>query len=83
MTYLSPSAIAVLKAFSVQNAHKQMRAGHYGPILRRRGCCYVSLDAVERHVGRHFDQAQIEAAVAGQSHRLIVIAPTEDLPHDV
>jgi hypothetical protein len=75
--HLSPTAIARLKACSVQAAHKQLLAGRFGPFLRRGRNCYAALTAFERHTGRHFTAEQIEAAVDGHPDRLITITPED------
>ena len=78
MTYLSASAIARLEAKSLMAANKAMRAGRYGPLLKRGHIAYAALPAVERHVGQRFTPEQIAAAVAGQPGRMLVIERLED-----
>jgi hypothetical protein len=75
--HLSPTAIARLKACSVQAAHKQFRAGRFGTIVRRGRNSYAALAAFERHTGRQFTREQIEAAVDGHPARLITISSEE------
>lgn len=71
--HLSPTAIARLKACSVQAAHKQFRAGKFGTLVRRGRNCYAALAAFEHHTGRQFTTEQIEAAVDGHPDRLLTI----------
>jgi hypothetical protein len=63
--YISGSAIARLNACSLMAAIKHLRAGHFGPLLRRGCIAYAALDAVERHSGQQFTKEQMPAAVAG------------------
>jgi hypothetical protein len=81
--YLSGPAIASLRASARMTENAHMRAGHYGPVLWHERGAYVALAAVERRMRLTFTPEQIQHAVAGQSHRVLVIAPTEDLPHDI
>ena len=50
-THISGPAIARLLAFSRMTANEPMRAGRFGPVLRRCRIRYAVLDAIQRSVG--------------------------------
>jgi hypothetical protein len=71
--YLSGPAIARLTLGSRMSANRHLRAGKFGPLLRRGPVAFAPLAAIEREVGRQFSPEQIEAAVDGRPDRLITI----------
>jgi hypothetical protein len=77
-TYINGPAIARLLACSHMAANKHMRAGHFGPLLKRGQISYAALAAVERRVGQPFTREQIAAAVNGQPGRMFVFEPAEE-----
>ena len=76
MTYISGPAIANLLAVHRMTVNKRMRAGHYGPVVKRGRppISFVALAAVERRRGRQFSPAQIEEAANGYPDRVLHIA---------
>jgi hypothetical protein len=77
--YLSPAAIAALKACTVQGAHKALRAGHYGPPIRHKRRVYVALAGVEKRLGR-LTTTQIAAVVADKLRRQLIIDTSMETP---
>jgi muramidase (phage lysozyme) len=72
MIYLSAPAVAALCGCSLVNAHKRMRAGHFGPVLRRAGRAYAALPGIEQRTGRQFGPEQVSRATAHRG-RIIII----------
>jgi hypothetical protein len=71
--YISCSVIGRLRNQSRVAAHLHMKAGHFGPVVKRGRIHYAALDAVEQHSGVIFTDEQIEEAAAGQPDRCLVI----------
>jgi hypothetical protein len=71
--YLSGPAIARLTLGSRMSANRHLRAGKFGPLVRRGPVAYAPLAAVEHQVGRQFTPEQIAMAVDGRPDRLITI----------
>ena len=71
--YLSGPAIARLTLGSRMSANRHLRAGKFGPLLRRGPVAFAQLAAVEHQVGRQFTPEQIAMAVDGQPHRMLTI----------
>jgi hypothetical protein len=54
-------------------ANRHLRAGKFGPLLRRGPVAFAPLAGVEHQVGRQFTPEQIALAVDGRPDRLITI----------
>ena len=70
---LSGPAIARLTLGSRMSANRHLRAGKFGPLVRRGPVVYAPLAAVERHTGRPFTAEQIAMAVDGRPDRMLTI----------
>ena len=71
--YLSGPAIARLTLGSRMSANRHLRAGKFGPLVRRGPVAYAPLAAIEGQVGRQFTPEQIAKAIGGHPDRLITI----------
>jgi hypothetical protein len=78
MIFLSGPCIARLVACSRMTANERMRAGAYGPLLRRGQTFYAEQGAVERRHERQFTPAQIAAAIDGLPDRCIALGSEEE-----
>jgi hypothetical protein len=72
-TYLSGPAIARLTLGSRMSANRHLRAGKFGPLLRRGPVAFAPLAGVEHQVGRQFTPEQIAMAIDGRPDRMLAI----------
>jgi hypothetical protein len=79
--HISGPAIANLLACARMSVNEAMRAGCFGPLLKRGRVFYAALDAVERHSGQQFTKEQIALAVAGYPGRLLIESEPLEEPY--
>jgi hypothetical protein len=79
---VTPPTIGKLLQRPRRWAHRRVIAGAFGPIVMRRGrTLLVHLAAVEKAIGIHFTDAQIELAAERQAGRLLRIREQQEAAH--
>jgi hypothetical protein len=71
--YLSGPAITRLTLGSRMSANRHLRAGKFGPLVRRGPVAYAPLAAIEGQVGRQFTTEQIAMAIDGRPDRMLTV----------